>query len=112
MTKIRFIYNGNLIKGFAMNGHAEFDSSGKDILCSALSATSQMTINGIADWIGIDMDDDVLRQDQPSGKLIMILPEGYYEHVVVQQLFKSFEMYMEELETLYPQNISIRKKVH
>lgn len=110
MTTIKFLYNKCLIKGFTMRGHAGFSENGPDILCSALSATSQMTVNGIADWTGIEMNEDVLVQRASDGKLVLILPEGYYEHVVVQQLLKSFELYMVELGNMYPNNVTTKRK--
>ena len=110
MTKIKFIYDKNLVRGFIMRGHAEFSESGPDILCSALSAASQMTVNGIADWTGLEMNEEVLVQRPDDGKLVMILPEGHYEHVVVQQLLKSFELYMVQLGEMYPYNITTIRK--
>jgi len=112
MTNIKFIYDNNLLMGFSMLGHAGFSKGGQpDILCASLSATSQMTVNGVLDWVGLNTADVVLEDDPKVGILVMLLPKGHYEHVVVQQLLKSFELYMIQLEELYPENIKIRREI-
>ena len=115
MTKVKMLYYNNLICGFEMEGHAEYNTSGPDILCASLSAASQMTINGILDATGFEYDDVVKECNARKGTLKLELNgseinNGLAMDVVVQQLFKSFELYVVMLEEEYPQNVSIERR--
>lgn len=112
MTKINIIYDRNLICGFEMLGHAGYAKQGKpDIVCSALSATSQMTMNAILDWIGLGTK-DIKRffSDPQEGTLMFMLDDKYYNGLVTQQLLHSFDMYMELLEKSYPENVKKERR--
>ncbi|MBQ9765821.1 MAG: ribosomal-processing cysteine protease Prp [Lachnospiraceae bacterium] len=48
MIKVTFFHDSNdVIKGFKLNGHAEYGEYGKDIVCSAVSALTVNTVNSI-----------------------------------------------------------------
>lgn len=110
MTKIEIIYKNNIIVGFKMQGHAEYNTKGPDIVCASLSATSQMTINGILDWTGLSLEDVVTEYDHIFADLHMEMDEGDANSITVQQLFKSFEMYIEQLAEVYSKNISLERR--
>lgn len=110
MTHITMIYDNNLIIGFKMQGHAGYNTKGPDILCSALSSTSQMTINGILDWTGLSVEDVTVECDAKEGMLHIVVPDGLYISLVAQQLFKSFEMYVESLEEQYDKFIKLERR--
>ena len=112
MTKINIIYDRNLICGFEMLGHAGYAKQGKpDIVCSALSATTQMTINAILDWTGLSHEDvKCFEQDAKQGHLLFLLNDTYYNGLVTQQLLHSFDMYMELLEKSYPENVKKERR--
>lgn len=96
--------------GFKMQGHAGYNTKGPDILCSALSSTSQMTINGILDWTGLSVEDVTVECDAKEGMLHIAIPDGLYGSLVTQQLFKSFEMYVESLEEQYDKFIKLERR--
>ena len=110
MTKITFIYDLNLIVGFRMEGHAGYNVDGPDIVCSALSATSQMVLNGILDWSGLEFDDVVKECNAKEGTFEIEVPDELGNGVVIQQLFKAFELYMDDLEEQYKENITIERR--
>ena len=93
-----------------MNGHAEYNSQGCDILCAALSSTSQMTINGIADWIGVCVDDIIVDEDSIAGKIVIQLDVSNASNATVLQLFKSFEMFIEQLCEQYSNNVTMTRR--
>ena len=47
MTTIVFYKTNGIYYGFEEQGHAGFDVSGKDIICSALSAMTMLIINAV-----------------------------------------------------------------
>lgn len=110
MTYIDMIYDSNIIIGFRMEGHAGFNTEGPDILCASLSAASQMTVNGILDWTGLALEDVVHEYDEKKAILHILLPSKLHVSATVQQLFKSFEMYIEMLEAQYRENIILERR--
>lgn len=111
MTKITFMYDNNIIYGFRMEGHACYNLDGPDILCASLSATSQMTVNGILDWTGLSVDDCIVELEERNAIMHFVIPDRLYATNTVQQLFRSFEMYVETLETMYSENIKVERRI-
>ena len=109
MTQIEMIYDNNIIIGFRMEGHAGYNTEGPDILCSSLSTASQMTINGILDWIGVDVEEAVKEENQIDGILHFEIGASYTS-ITTNQLFKSFEMYVEQLEEQYKENVKLERR--
>ena len=110
MTKIKLIYDNNIIIGFRMEGHAGFNPGGPDILCASLSTASQMTINGILDWTGLSVEDIVKESDMRKAILHVCMPSNLHESITVQQLFRSFELYVEQLSEHYGEYVSLDLK--
>ena len=49
MIHVEVYRHGNEIQGFAVSGHAGYAEYGQDIVCSAVSALTQSTANGITE---------------------------------------------------------------
>ncbi len=47
MIKVVINYSGELINSLTVSGHAEYDESGKDIVCAAVSTATITTENAI-----------------------------------------------------------------
>ena len=62
---------GNEIIGFSLNGHAGYSENGKDIVCAAVSAVTNMTIIGLAEKLKLNIKFE--RND--GGYLKVELPE-------------------------------------
>lgn len=125
MTQVEMIYDNNIIIGFRMEGHAGFNTKGPDILCASLSTASQMTINGVLDCTGLDtlgddgefIDEFVRKNDPKRAKLWVELEKDFVDELKgtvmlaqIQQLFKSFEMYVEQLSEMYEANIKFERR--
>lgn len=110
MTQIEIIYDNNIIIGFRMEGHAGFNPGGPDILCASLSTASQMTINGILDWTGLSLEDVVKESDAQKAILHVCIPSNLHESITIQQLFRSFEIYVEQLSEQYSEYISLERR--
>ena len=107
MTKVMMLYDNNVVCGFHMEGHARFNLGGPDVICASLSAASQLTINGLLDWIGCDYEDIVKLNDVVQGLLRIELPKPMYANATAQQLFKAFEIYIKLLSEQYPENVKL-----
>ncbi|NMA96230.1 MAG: ribosomal-processing cysteine protease Prp [Clostridiales bacterium] len=60
-----------LIKQFVVNGHADYDERGKDIVCAAISAIVQTAVLGLLQVSNIDIEYEI---DQ--GYVYLSLPEN------------------------------------
>lgn len=110
MTHVEFLYDNNIIIGYELKGHAGFNLNGPDIVCASLSATSQMTLNGILDWTGLDDDEVVQEVNEVYGVLRVLLPRPHHNNITVQQLLKSFELFITQLSEQYPKNVKVRRR--
>ena len=109
MTHVEIIYNNNIIIGFKMKGHAGFNLFGPDILCASLSTASQMTINGILDWIGLGADECIKEENEEEGILEFEIPR-LFASITTNQLFKSFELFIEQLSEQYKDFVKLERR--
>ena len=49
MITAKFVYSGDIITGFSVSGHSGSAEIGKDIICSAVSSASYMTVNTLTE---------------------------------------------------------------
>ena len=108
MTHVEMLCEGNLFIGFKMKGHAGYNTSGPDILCASLSTASQLIINGIIDWTGVDID-EVLHEEQVEAVVDFEIP-FFLTSPTTQQLFKSFEMFVEQLVEQYKGYVELERR--
>lgn len=50
MIKVNLIYTEDIIKGFKITGHADYDEYGKDIVCAAVSMLAYTTVNSLDNY--------------------------------------------------------------
>lgn len=106
MTKIT-IYKDSIgnIRGYKAEGHTEFDDLGKDILCSAISITTQSPLISLENVCSIEKKD-----------IEYIIYDGYLEVKLMDNIdddklycaniiLKSMVLTLESLE--YPEHVSI-----
>lgn len=110
MTHIEIFYHGNIIYGFRMEGHAGYNLNGPDVVCASLSAVSQMTVNGVLDWLGVDLDECLKEQNQMLGLLHFEVPLELYTNTTIHQLFRAFEMYVTSLSEMFEENIKVERR--
>ena len=101
MIKILFKKRNDLFISFEIKGHSNLSGYGTDIVCSAVSSTTIMTLNGIIDILKLRIDYTV--------------DEGYtyciFENIVNDKLnflVKSYYIFLEELSKKYPKNINFK----
>lgn len=83
-----------------INGHANYDDLGKDIVCAAVSSTVITTVNGI-----LSIDDSSLKVKEGETLIIEILKHND----VVDKLINNMISLLEELKKDYKDNIYIRR---
>lgn len=104
MLKISFVHYYEHIIGFNILGHADYDTYGKDIVCAAVSATSNMVCFGIDDIVHVgckfcENDNGTLyclldkeKIDDESFEKAMVLINAFNKFVL--QLAKQYEKHM------------------
>lgn len=81
-------------------GHANYDEYGKDIVCSAVSATVITTVNGI-----LSIDESAIEVTEGEKVEIKILKHSN----VVDKLISNMINLLTELQNDYKDNIDIRR---
>lgn len=95
------------IRGFTVAGHADYDVSGKDIVCSAVSAVTIGTVNAAEALLSADM--------QPlarSGYLQADVPAGLSEdtEAKLQLLLESMVVMLEGISSSYGKYVKLSEK--
>ena len=99
MIKIKLQKDGNIIKKIIITGHANYAEYGKDIVCSAVSATVLTTVNGI-----IALDNSILEVVYEQDKMIIdIKKEDKTSEILIDNMINC----LKELAIEYPKNIKI-----
>lgn len=83
----------------SINGHANFDDYGKDIVCAAVSSIVMTSIEGIAtfDQMAVDIQEETY-------KLIIIINK---HDDITNKLIANMLKCIQEVANKYPQNIKI-----
>lgn len=96
MIKVDLIYNGDLICGFTMKGHANTADYGNDLVCAAVSAIVTGGFNAFD-----DEDVSEIALDEGYAKVVVITDNGY-------SILKTIIVQLKTIEEAYPKNIKIK----
>ena len=106
MTTITFRMEGDRITGFDSQGHSGYAEAGADIVCAAISALTQSTLNGLKNVLKapvmFDQDDD--------GAFIeaSLTPEASEAEIQqAQLLLVTLEQGLQAIQRGYPRNLRI-----
>lgn len=109
MVKILIIRdNEKNICGFEVSGHAGFDKSGADIVCSAISALTQTAVQGLKKVAGIDIQYKIVDR---SGYLNCKLPEILDEkqRYMSTAILETMYIGLKDIKKSYKKHIDIRE---
>lgn len=71
MIKADFYQKGNVLSGFRIRGHADFDEAGSDVVCAAASSAVQFAANLITEGFGLPAEIQVRDND-----IRLLLPDS------------------------------------
>ncbi|MDY0277681.1 MAG: ribosomal-processing cysteine protease Prp [Acholeplasma sp.] len=103
MIKANYIYEKGHIKEIEVSGHAEYDNSGRDIVCAAVSTAIIVTANAV----------ELLNLNSYSE---LWIEEGYFKFIVknsedtLNKLLLNLEYTLSDLEKQYPKYIKNQKE--
>lgn len=101
MIKVNYQKKDNQIKKIKINGHANYGSLGKDIVCASVSSIVITTINGI-----LKIDNESIKYHENESLVI----ENVKFDKITNELLNNMLNLLEELESDYPKNIKIREE--
>lgn len=106
MIKAEFLKNHNQnIYQFTVSGHAEFDESGKDIVCSAVTALTFATINSIEELLNINFS---LNLDQEEGGFLQAHFSEQISDEKLQLLLEHLYLALSGIQEEYSKYLSLK----
>lgn len=99
MIKVKMSYEGNLITGFKVTGHAGYDVRGKDIVCAAVSSVVITSLN-----MALKLDENAVKVINKEG---LIDAQVLKQDEVINKIFENMKEMLQELERDYEKNIKI-----
>ena len=84
-----------------INGHSNYDTLGKDIVCSAVSSIVTTTINGI-----ISIDSDAIKYEYHNDTMLI---EVLKKDEITDKLINNMLDLLKSLAKDYPKNINVKE---
>jgi hypothetical protein len=107
MIKIIIVRNKSEYLGYEISGHAGYDESGYDIICSAVSILAYTALNSMADVANIPDRDMTYAIDENIGDMSLLLNRTNMKADII---LKTFETGIKLLLEDYSQYISLDYK--
>ena len=85
-----------------ITGHSNYDTLGKDIVCSAVSSIVTTTINGI-----ISIDKEALSYHYQNDEMIISIKKN--DEITIKLLNNMIDL-LKSLSKDYPKNINVKEK--
>lgn len=111
MIKVEiFKEKSNLIRRYSICGHANYRSSGEDIICSAVSILGYTVLRSLVEVCGIVENKITYKIDEEIGLLDVTIPSDLNEDIIekTQIVFNTFEVGIKSLVESYPKYISLK----
>lgn len=94
------------LTGFRAEGHTGYAEAGADIVCAAVSALTQSTLNGLRNVLGAPVMFEI--DDQSATLEARLTPEATEAQVTeAQLLLKTLLEGLQAIERSYPRNVRI-----
>lgn len=106
MTKITFFKNKDFLIGFEVEGHTGYAEVGSDIVCSAISSMTQMTVLGLRN---VKLN---VKKDNKKGYLSCKLSKNISENEILkaQNWFETLKISLEDLQKDYKKYLNLEVK--
>ena len=108
MTKVKYIKKNNLFWGFIIEGHSGYSEEGSDIVCSAISTASQMTVVGLG---VLDLKYKLKKDEKRAYLFCELVPStNFIQLESAQPFFKTLEITLKDLECQFAKYIKTEVK--
>ncbi len=99
MIQARFTIQEENITGFSVAGHALFADSGSDIVCAAVSAAVELSINGITEVLSVPAQVSV-----QEDRICFSMKQNSQQ---AQAFLRALQMELEQIQRDYPKCITV-----
>ena len=106
-TTVRFYRRSDgALTGYSASGHAGYAEAGRDIVCAAISALTQTTLNGLKNILKVPL---MFEQDDDGAFIeARLTPEATEEQVrEAQILLQTLLEGLQAIQGEYPKNLAI-----
>ncbi|MBS7020582.1 MAG: ribosomal-processing cysteine protease Prp [Firmicutes bacterium] len=103
MIKIDVLNDKDAIKEISLNGHSEYEVSGRDIVCASVSSILITTVNAI-----LKIEQEALLVKQENTDTIHVNIQVLKHNTVIDLLLENMLALFEELILDYPNNVKIK----
>lgn len=109
MTKITIFKKDDIIWSYQVKGHSGFAEEGKDIVCSAVSTATQMTLVGLKEVLKVKVESII-----EDGFLQVRLLDGDENNKDAQILLNTMFLTLQDIAKNYAKNVKmeVRKDVY
>lgn len=109
MTKITIFKKDDIIWSYQVKGHSGFAEEGKDIVCSAVSTATQMTLVGLKEVLKLKVESII-----EDGFLQIRLLDGDENNKDAQILLNTMFLTLQDIAKNYAKNVKmeVRKDVY
>ena len=107
MIRIEIRKKSKRIVYFEIKGHADFKEYGQDIICSAVSAVAQMTLNGLLEVLKLKN----LKYTEKEGYIFCDLEKSELsneEYDKADILTKAMFSYLQEVSKIYEKYVNLK----
>lgn len=94
---------------YSISGHANYNSHGEDIVCSAVSVLSYTALNALIEICGLNKNEIIYTIDEGSGYLDVILPKVIPKHIIdkTEIVLKTLEIGIKSVIESYPKYVTL-----
>ena len=103
MIEAVFFSNNNFYYSFLIQGHADYNINGNDIVCAAVSSAVDMTINAIKNIVG-----EKINLNINNKKALVSLELVNQDNKIASMFIKSLYDHLINISEVYPDNIKIK----
>lgn len=109
MTKITIFKKDDIIWSYQVKGHSGFAEEGRDIVCSAVSTATQMTLVGLKEVLKLKVESII-----EDGFLQVRLLDGDENNKDAQILLNTMFLTLQDIAKSYAKNVKmeVRKDVY
>jgi uncharacterized protein YsxB (DUF464 family) len=108
MIQAEIFYEGPVIRGFVISGHAYMAPCGEDLVCASVSALGQTALLGLDAYLNTKISWEI----DDAGRLECLLPENLPDEELraAQVVIHTMELGLLAIEESYGQFLKVRKR--
>lgn len=109
MIHVRILKDDKILRGYRISGHANYRTSGEDIICAGVSMIAQTVLQSLVKVSKIREDQIIYNIDEDTGFLDVLIPSNLKDFVLndSQVLLKSLVTGIELMIEAYPDYIKM-----